>query len=226
MNEIFNDALNEINSSDNLIIGGLTLNEAREKSKATIKEKAIERKRRKQEIIIEAINSDFIDLNAQLSVKDKKLLISLLTSNYTHNMKHQENYINECIFKLLKLAIPHDLYNAWLKYKDSFIPMVGFMYTASKEYGQNLQFKVSVDLPLYFKPEDCQRILVENWPEKMHVIDKCVAHFHKHKNTRSLQEVKIAQRLTKISTFYQLVQANPFWYDKLVQRLKKDEQLS
>lgn len=222
MNDI-SDALNEINGTDELIIGGLTLREAQLKGAAANKEKAIERKRRKQEILIDAINSEFIDLNAQLTVAHKRMLIELLTETYTNNMKTHETYINNSIFRLLKPAIPNDLYNAWLKYKDSFIPMGGFTYTASKEYGQGLSFKVNIDLPLYFRPDDCHRILVENWPNRLITIDRAVAFFHKHKNTRTKREVKIAHQLTKISTFYQLVQANPFWYDKLIQKLKENE---
>ena len=217
---VISEALDEINS-DNLIIGGLTLQEAQEKGRAAIKQKAIDKKQRKKEILLEAINSDFIDLNAPLSVAHKRTLIHELTQQYTCNMQHHEKYINETICKLLKSVMPHDLLNAWYNYKDSFIPMLGFTYTASEEFGQGLRFKVSLDLPMYFMPNDCQKIIEENWPKKLKVLDKAVAFFYKHKEIRSQREVKIAKQLTRISTFYQLAQFNPFWYDTLIKKLKQ-----
>lgn len=199
-----------------------------EKRKATQakNENAIEKKRRKQEIVSEAINSTFIDLNASLTVEHKKLLISLLTKHYTERMEHHDKYINASIETVFKKVIPHDLLNAYAKFPDTVIPFPGFTYVASKEYGQGLQFKVKPNIPLYFKPEDCNGIIRELLPvDRLASLDKAVAFFHKYKNTRSKQEIKIAEALTKISTFFQLVKKDAFWYDTLVQELKKQNGL-
>lgn len=189
-------------------------------------EAAIDKKRRKQEIINEAINSTFIDLNAPLTVIHKKLLISLLTKHYTEKMEHHDSYINATVEMVFKKVIPHDLLNTFAKFPDTVIPFPGFTYKASEEYGQGLQFKVCPNIPLYFKPEDCNGIIRELLPaNRLASLDKAVAFFHKYKDTRSKQEIKIAEALTKIQTFFQLVKKDPFWYDTLVQELKKQQEL-
>lgn len=228
MNEISNKELSnflkEIDSqevTDNFTIGGITLDEARKRSIESRKSRSAERKQREKEIVQEAINSTFIDLNAPLSIAHKKLLITLLTNDYTQNMMKHEAYINKRITEMLKLIIPSSLLNSYKQFKESVIPADGFVYTASKEYGSGLQFKVTLDLPFYFHPSDIQSILIENWPERLMSVDKAVAFFHKHKETRTKREVSIAQQLTRISTFFQLVKKNPFWYDTLVQELKR-----
>lgn len=216
--------LQEIDSQEatnNLIISGITLNEAQKRSVESRKIRSVERKQREKEIVQKAINSTFIDLNAPLSVAHKKLLIKLLTDDYTQNMMKHESYINKRITEMLKLIIPSNLLNAYKQFKESIIPADGFVYTASKEYGGGLQFKVTLDLPFYFHPSDIQSILMEHWPERLISVDKAVAFFYKHKETRTKREVSIAQQLTRISTFFQLVKKNPFWYDILVQELKK-----
>lgn len=181
----------------------------------------IDKKRRKQEIINEAINSTFIDLNAPLTVEHKRLLISLLTKHYTEKMEHHDSYINATIEMALKKAIPYDLLNIYAKFPDTVIPFPGFTYEASKEYGQSLQFRVSPNIPMYFRPDDCNDIIKKLLPaNRISSLDKAVAFFHKYKNVRSKQEIKIAEALTRISTFFQLVKKDPFWYDTLVQELK------
>lgn len=184
-------------------------------------EKSSEKRRRKQEILIEAINSTFIDLNTSLTVEHKKILIRKLTSQYTDRMEHHDEYINTAIETALKKVIPHDLLNTFAKFPDSTVPFPGFTYIASNEYGQGLHFKVYPNIPLYFKPEDCNDILRKILPNnRLASIDKAVAFFHKYKNTRSKQEIKIAETLTKIGTFFQLVKKNPMWYDTLIEELK------
>nr|DAW00982.1 MAG TPA: hypothetical protein [Caudoviricetes sp.] len=218
--------INSQDAADELKIGGITLVEAHKRSVESRKARSIERKQREKEIIQEAINSTFIDLNAPMSVAHKKLLIKLLTDTYTQSMVKNETYINKRISEMLKLIIPSDLLNAYRLHKGSVVPADGFMYMASKEYGQGLQFKVSLDLPFYFHPNDIQPILAENWPERLINIDKAIVSFYKNKKTRTKREVAVAQQLTRISTFFQLVKKNPFWYDILVQELRRqaDEQ--
>lgn len=186
-------------------------------------ENSVDRKRRKQEIVNEAINSTFIDLNAPLTVEHKKLLISLLTRHYTEKMQHHDSYINAAVESALRKAIPHDLLNIFAKFPDTVVPFPGFTYIASKEYGQSLQFKVSPNIPMYFQPEDCNNIIRKLLPpSRLASLDKAVAFFHKYKNLRSEREIKIAEALTKVATFFQLVKKDPFWYDLLITELKKN----
>lgn len=194
----------------------------RQKANKAKSEVAVDRKRRKQEIVNEAINSTFIDLNAPLTVEHKKLLISLLTKHYTEKMQHHDSYINATVENTLKKAIPHDLLNIFAKFPDTVVPFPGFMYIASKEYGQNLQFKVCPNIPMYFQPEDCNNIIRKLLPQsRLASLDKAVAFFHKYKNLRSEREIKVAESLTRVATFFQLVKRDPSWYDLLITELKK-----
>lgn len=198
----------------------------RQKANSTKNDACIDKKKRKQEIINEAIHSAFIDLNAPLSVVHKKLLISLLTKHYTEKMEHHDKYINATIEATLKNAIPYDLLNTFAKFPDVVMPFPGFMYKAGKEYGQGLQFKASPKIPMYFAPDDCTDIVKKLLhPKRLASLDKAVAFFHKYKSIRSKQEIKIAEALTKIATFFQLVKKDPFWYDTLAQELKRQQEL-
>ena len=192
-----------------------------QKAKLAKELKAKERKKRKLEIVNEAINSTFVDLNAPLTISHKKLLITLLTKHYTEKMEHHSSYINSAFDAAFRKAIPHDLLNTYYKFKDTMLPFPGFTYIASKEYGQGLPFIVTLDLPLYFKPDDCNGIIRELLPaNRLASLDKAVAFFHKYKSVRSKQEIKIAEALMKISSFYQLVKKDAFWYDTLITELK------
>lgn len=199
----------------------------RQKANQVKNEASIDRKRRKQEILNEAIHSSFIDLNAPLSVEHKKLLISLLTKHYTEKMEHHDSYINTVIESTLKNAIPYDLINAFAKFPDAVMPFPGFTYKAGEEYGQGLHFKACPKIPMYFQPDDCTDIIKKLLhPKRLASLDKAVAFFHKYKTLRSKQEIKIAETLTKISSFFQLVKKDPFWYDTLVQELKRQQELN
>lgn len=194
----------------------------RQKANKAKSEVAVDRKRRKQEIINEAINSTFIDLNAPLTVEHKKLLISLLTKHYTEKMQHHDSYINATVENALKKAIPHDLLNIFAKFPDTVVPFPGFTYIASEEYGQSLQFKVCPNIPMYFQPEDCNNIIRKLLPQsRLASLDKAVVFFHKYKNLRSEREIKVAESLTRVATFFQLVKRDPSWYDLLITELKK-----
>jgi hypothetical protein len=204
-------------------VASKTTRHDREKAVAIRHEKVADKKRRRLEIIEEAINSNFIDLNAPLSVAHKKRLISLLTKDYTERMEAHDKYINSTIERTLKLAIPHDLLNTFNLYPDAVAPFPGFTYVASKEYGQGLSFKVYPKIPLYFQPEDCNAIITKLlFRHKRITLDKTVVLFYKHKEARGLREVKLAEILATVHTFFQLVKKDPFWYDLLIQDLKKN----
>lgn len=208
------------------MIGGRTRAENRELSIKANKEKAADIAERKKEIIQEAINSKFIDLNAPLEVKHKKLLIKLMTDSYSRIMEQTEKSINAKVQQMLKPKIPHELMKAYAMFKESVIPAGFFTYKASNEYGQGHEFKVTLDLPFYFHPNDIQRVLEMFYPEQLPYMDKAIVRFYNFKEARTQREVKLADQLTRINTFYQLANKKPLWYDTLVQELKRqaDEQ--
>ena len=193
----------------------------RQKAADTKRKKSIDKKKRKREIINAAITSSEIDLNAPLTVECKKLLITALTKQYTDRMVHHDKYINATIEMALRKGIPHDLLNIFSKFPDTVVPFPGFVYNASAEYGQSLSFKVYPNVPFYFKPEDCNSVIRKLLsPDRLMSLDKAVVFFHKYKDTRSKQEIKIAEALTKVHTYFQLVKKDAFWYEILMNELK------
>lgn len=193
----------------------------RQKATEAKNKKTADKKKRKQEIINAAITSSIVDLGAPLTVENKKLLITILTKQYTDRMVHHDKYINATIEMALKKGIPHDLLNTFSKFPDAVVPFPGFTYIASHEYGQGLSFKVSPNVPLYFKPEDCNNIVRKLLSsDRLVSLDKAVVFFHKYKNARSKQELKIAETLTKVHTLFQLLRKDAFWYEALIQELK------
>ena len=205
------------------------VDDLRKRNAEIAKQHSAEKNARKKEIINEALNSTFIDLNSTLSVEHKKLLISLLTSDYTARMDKQANYINKNIERGLRSLMPKDVLNTWAKHKDMLIPSPGFVYHASKEYGGTdengnaLEFKVTLDLPIYFHP-NAEATYKKYFTEKVPVIDKAVELFNKHKTQRNKQEVKYANVLTKINTYFKLLKHNALWYEKLINELKKQKE--
>lgn len=183
------------------------------------REKKIETKQRKLEIQKEALNSTFINIYEQLTVEHKKLLIELLTSEYARLMEKSEKFINKRITMLLKPYIPFVLKRCNTMFPESMIKNPGFMYIASKEYGEGKMIWVTPDLPYYFTQGTEMQVLRENEEKYLFAIDKAVVQFHNSRDTLAKRELYYAVRLKDIKTFYQLVKKNPFWYDTLVQEL-------
>lgn len=202
----------------------ITKPELKEKAKELQKQRIdynYKRKQHKQKIISEAINSFDIDLYALVPIKEKKKLVSLLTNKYTELMVKQEQYINNKVNNYLQKLIPNDVMRMWSKDKDLMIPLIEFDYIASEEFGNGLHFKISADVPMYFRQEDCMNLLNEHFGDRLWNIDKAIAFFYKYKNTRTQQEVKIAQTLVNINTYYDLLKKKPFWFELLQNNIEK-----
>ena len=195
--------------------------EMRKKSAATRSKNTYNRNVKRREIIKEALNSDYVDLNSPISVENKKLLIEKLVKKNSAIMKGEETYINNLFTRHMGYLIPKDLLNAWKNYKDCMVPAPSFTYTASEEYGQGLSFKVNVNLPMYFSSEACTTFIDEHYPDLRPKIDRAVTVFYKHKDERNKLEIRCAQMLTKVATYYQLLKLNPIWYDTLIKAMKE-----
>lgn len=189
------------------------------------REKTAQKNNQKRLIISAAISDPFVDLNSTLTVDHKKLLIKKLTASYTEKMQHHDGYINATIEDTLKRMIPNDLLLAFAKYPDVVVPFPGFTYTAGEKYGGGLSFKANPKIPYYFKPDDCTSIINEVLPEnRIASLERTIVFFFKYKKTRDLREIKIAETLTKIVTFFQLLKKDPFWYEILINELKNNAQ--
>ena len=188
------------------------------------KNKLLQIKQRKLEIQKEAINSTFINIYSKLENEHKKLLIELLTQEYSKIMVRSEKYINKRIEALLKPYIPFALRNCKARYPESMIQNPGFMYVASEEYGEGKMIWVKPNLPYYFTQGTEMQVLRENEAKFLYAIDKTVVQFHNSRDTLAKRELQYAMQLKDVKTFYQLVQKNPFWYDTLIQELRKRAQ--
>lgn len=183
--------------------------------------KRLEIKRRKLEIQKEALNSEFINIYSKLEVEHKKLLIKLLTDEYSKVMVRSEAFINRRVEALLKNYIPVSLRRCFAQYREAFIVNPGFLYIASKEYGEGKSIWVTPKLPYYFTQGTELGILKENEAFYLFKIDKAVVQFHTAKDMLSKRELQYAVKLRDIRAFYQLANKMPFWYDTLVQELKR-----
>lgn len=185
------------------------------------KNRAAETRLRKLEIQREAINSTFISIYSELTNDHKKLLIELLTAEYKAIMDRSEKFINKRIQKLLGSYIPYTLKRCKALYPESMVKNPGFMYIASKEYGEGKMIWVTPDLPYYFTQGTELQILRENEAKYLFAVDKAVLQFNENKDTLSKRELQYAMKLKNLNTFYELVNKNPFWYDTLIQELKR-----
>ena len=185
------------------------------------KSKRLEMKQRKLEIQREALNSNFINIYSKLENEHKRLLIELLTQEYSKIMIRSEKFINKRIEALLKPYIPPILKMCKARFPDAMIQNPGFMYVASKEYGEGKMIWVTPNIPYYFTQGTEMQVLRENEEKFLYTIDKTVVQFHNSRETLAKREMQYAMKLRYVTTFYELVQKNPFWYDTLAQELRK-----
>lgn len=185
------------------------IKQAREKAKA-------DRKAVKRAIVNEALQSDTLKLSAPLSVADKRRAIELYTDKYTECMEGNCKYALRIIEAALRKAIPTDLLNCYAKYPMSIPTMPGFDYHAGKLYGKNGIMRVEPNIPLYFRPSDCQGILENMLTDTgKRAVDRSVANYVKHKEARARQEVRLAKSLVRCRTYMDLLKYSPELYKML-----------
>lgn len=180
-----------------------------------------ERKRIERATVHEAINQTYLDLNSIIEVENKKILISLLVEGYTNNMDRYRNYIEHTFDKCFRKIIPADMMKLWQKYPETMVPFPGFMYECTKEYGEGKTYRVTLDLPMYFRPELCTSLFREKFADKIPKLEKSIVMFYYHKGLRTETEVKYARTLAGIVTYYQLLRKKPYWYSLLINYLKE-----
>jgi len=185
------------------------------------KRKKLELKRRKLEIQREALRSEVVGIYSKIDDKYKTFLIESLTSEYSNIMMRSEKYVNKRIEQLLKAYIPQTLKSCKTRYPEAFIENPGFMYVASKEYGEGKMLWVKPNLPYYFTQGTELQILRENEAKFLFNIDKSVLQFHYNRDMLAKREMHYAVMLKDIKTYYNLVQKNPFWYDIIINEIKR-----
>lgn len=194
----------------------------REDKKKAYNDKKAERRKQAREIKQNAISHSFADLNTPLTVEHKKLIIQLETKEYSDAMHKYEQDINTIFKNHIMMYTPKVVRACWDYYPEVIVPMEPFTYQASEDFGQGLTFRVNVDAPGYISADSLIKKLNINSPKALIAIDKKIIKFNKLKKAQSENEVRMANILIKIKTFFELVMRNPFWYDGLIKKLKED----
>lgn len=178
------------------------------------------KKQRKKEIIQEAINDSFIDLNALITIEQKRLLLEHEASKYTNKMKSFESQINKTFFNFIYYRLPKAVRYCWEEYPQIMIPLEPFNYQASEDFGKGYAFKISINVPSYFSSEQILSMMQLHKPESLMYADRAIANFYKYKDSRTSAENRLANKLINIKTFYQLLKKEPLLYEVLINILK------
>lgn len=221
----YEEYLKEVSQSEAERIKQLQHSELSAIQKQAAFDRHAKRRARDRAITEEALNQTYLNLNAPIEVENKQLLITLLVKGYTDKMVQYETAVNKTMEDCFKQIIPNQVMKTWNEYPDTCIPFPGFMYKCGKEHGQNKEFFVKMNLPMYFRPDVCQGIFQETWPEKVPLLEKRIALFHYHRDIKTKTEVKYAKSLVAITTYFQLLERKTHWYDVLITELKRQNKL-
>lgn len=181
-------------------------------------DKAAKRKELIKQITEEAINDEFIDLNAPLDVWHKKLIIKQRTAKYKVTINNNASLIKNSVEHALWPLYPSKMRSVWKHNKDSMVPAPSFTW---KTFNNKYEYKITPDLPFYFKPEDCQGLIIESNPGDANRIDAAIERFFYNNDAVVKLEVSIAQQLVHMMTFFDLLKKKPEWYRDFVEELKK-----
>lgn len=173
----------------------------------------------------EAFNQERIRLSGQIEKEHIPLLIAALTKEHTRMVDKYSAFINNRLTSLLNPFIPLRLKHCRLLYPNSIRMSPGFMYKASKEYGNGLTFWAVPLIPYYFEQNTEQKILLKNKASFLYAIDKAVIFYHEHLKKRQEKELKYASIIIqkKVSSYYDLLKLNPFWFEILYNELENNE---
>lgn len=169
----------------------------------------------------EAFDQNIIDLNSEIGVSNLKLLISLLVEEHTRMVDKYHDYINRRLTILLRPLIPLSLKNCKKRFPNSIVPSPGFLYQASKAFGDGLTFWATPDVPYFFEQNSETEALRLAKASFLIAVDKAVLFYHEHSKKRADKEVKCASTLylRNVKTYFDLLRLNPFWFDKLYKYL-------
>lgn len=170
----------------------------------------------------EAFSQDFIKLSDPVGKENLKALISILVQEHTRMIDKYTAFINRRLAVLLNPFIPRRLRICKELYPNSIRICPGFLYRASKEFGQGKTFWASPNIPYYFEQNKEQQVLIEHKAEFLVSVDKAVANFHMHSEKRAAKEMRYASLIIQkgVYTFFELLRLNPFWFNALYNYLK------
>lgn len=216
------DAWRQLNERRVLLFGPDAQRKVNEASAKAKKVRSWGLKQDRIRIQREAFNQDFIKLSDPISKENLKLLISLLVQEHTRMIDKYTRFINRRLAALLNPFIPRRLRICKELYPTAIRYCPGFLYQASKEFGQGKTFWAVPNIPYYFEQNTEQQVLIKHKADFLVSVDKAVANFHAHSEKRAIKEMKYASLLIQkgVNTFFELLRLNPFWFETLYNHLK------
>ena len=186
--------------------------------------KSVARKLKNKAIIQNALNDKSIDLNATITIEQKKALIQHESSTYTDKMKSYEDFIKKSFLNFIMSHVPKYVSLCWKNYPEVMIPMEPFIYQASEDFGEGQTFNVDIDVPSYYSSSEIVDLMQSVSPNLLISIDRAIKKFFYYKDTRLKIENRLANYLVNVNTFYQMLKKNPELYETLINEIiKKDE---
>lgn len=186
------------------------------------KDNALKRKQRRIEIQRAALNQDLIDLSQPISTEHMKRLVYLLSKKHIDLINKYHSYITKRIEVLLSALTPITLRRAFKRYPQAFIVHPGFMYKASKKYGNGIMFWVTPHIPYYIAQGKEVEALKKEKAKFLRGIDCAILRLETQKRLLADREVSIAMAMIRMprKTYFNLLKYNPFWFDLLINDLK------
>lgn len=194
--------------------------------KAQRTREAKRRKLKEDRIAIQrmAFSQDYLRLSDPIGNDNLKLLITLLTSEHTKMVEKYAAYINKRLTILINPLIPRRLRICKMIYPEAMKECPGFLYKASKEYGEGQTFWAMPDIPYYFKQNTEQAELQKSikYTNYLINIDKAIASHNMHNKVRAEKELKYASMIIRkgVYSYFDLLRLNPFWFEILFNSLK------
>ena len=171
-----------------------------------------------------AFSQDYLRLSDPIGNDNLKLLITLLTSEHTKMVEKYAAYINKRLTILINPLIPRRLRICKMIYPEAMKECPGFLYKASKEYGEGQTFWAMPDIPYYFKQNTEQAELQKSikYTNYLINIDKAIASHNMHNKVRAEKELKYASMIIRkgVYSYFDLLRLNPFWFEILFNSLK------
>lgn len=201
-----------------------------EKLAESAKKWKINRELRKIEINRMAFDQKILPLGDVIPVEHKRLIIELLTKPLRLLVIKYADYINTRVTKLLAPAIPAPVKLAAIKWPWIFVANPGFLYKTHPHFGEVKTFWVNPKLPYFFKQGTEQIILEERdaslSPYFLDCIDRAIHRWYSARENLAKREVMYASKMIGIkgNTYYHLLLLNPFWFEKLYNHIKEQQE--
>lgn len=172
--------------------------------------------------------SDNADLLITFVPRDKKqVLLEKMIEPYKHAVTKANDTIKEKIEKLLNALIPKRLRTIRATFgRQPFIEHPGFFWICGPKHG-NLQIWVKPDIIYYFEQFKEMEYLRQAYPEsKLAAIDNLVERYLKATKTLRARRILLSAKLTKVDTYQDLINFNPYLAEELLDEILAEKSLS